>query len=522
MTLLPPSHTLEGASKMTDQSPLSDTMNSVEPEGDGHQMHRSIGLIGNLALGFTYLSPLVGIFSLFVFGLTTAGPTAMWWLPIIAAGQMLVALVFGDVVSQFPIAGGIYPWVRRLWGRKPAWMAAWIYLAALTVTLASVVEFAAPFVGSLFGFEATPLATLAVASGLLILTLLINLSGTAWLGRVARLGLFAELIGVVGVGLYLLIFERHNDFSVFFDTMGAMGNGSSLSPFIAAALVGLWMFYGFEACGDVAEEVHNPSRRIPLAMILTIVVGLASALIGYMGYVLAAPNLQDIVDGKVADPISAILQASLGDVGVKIFLCVALLSFISATLSLQAALSRLIWSFSRDDMMPGSRWLKKLTSGSLIPQNAVIVACIIPLLVCIWALLQPGSLTLIAAFGTIAIYVCFQMVVFASLRNRLRGWRPAGEWTLGSWGLPINILALVYGIAAMILLAWPGSPDLAFMDRWIVLIGLAVILGVGALYMVIARPYDKSHGPENDAIEIAEKIRAGKFHIRDGMDVPTD
>jgi amino acid transporter len=491
---------------------------SAEPEGDGHQMHRSIGLVGNLALGFTYLSPMVGIFSLFVFGLQTSGPMAMWWLPIIALGQLFVALVFGEVVSQFPIAGGIYPWVRRLWGRRPAWLAAWIYLAALTVTLASVVVFAAPFVGSLFGFEVTPLATFCVAGGLLILTLLINLSGTKSLARVARLGLFAELIGVVGVGIYLLIFQRQNDFSVFFSTMGAVPNGSGLTPFVSAALVGLWMFYGFEACGDVAEEVRNPSRRIPLAMILTIVVGLASALLGYMGYVLAAPDLAGIVSGDVADPITAILAASLGSVGVKIFLCIALLSFISATLSLQAALSRLIWSFSRDNMMPGSAWLKKLTPNSLVPQNAVIVACVIPLLVCVWAYVQPGALTPIAAFGTLAIYVCFQMVVFSALRQRIRGWKPAGEWTLGSWGMFVNVVALGYGIAAMILLAWPGAPELAFFDRWTVLIGMAIVLGVGFLYMVIARPYDKSHGPENDAIEVADNIRAGTASIPDGMD----
>lgn len=496
--------------------------NPGEPEGDGHQMHRSIGLISNLALGFTYLSPLVGIYSLFVFGLQTSGPMAMWWLPIIAGGQMLVALVFGEVVSQFPIAGGIYPWARRLFGRRYAWVAAWVYLWALTVTLASVVEYAAPFVGSLFGFTPTPLTRLLVAAGLLILTLGINLSGTKTLGRIAKLGLYAELVGVVAVGMYLLIFQRHNDFSVFFSTMGATGNGSTLPPFIAAALVGLWMFYGFEACGDVAEEVHDPSRRIPLAMILTIVVGLASALLGYMGYVLAAPNLQEIVAGKVADPISDILQASLGTVGMKIFLCVALLSFISATLSLQAALSRLIWSFSRDDMMPGSRWLKKLTKRSRIPNNAVIVACIIPLLVCVWAYAQPGSIDRVAAFGVIGIYLCFQMVVFAALRQRVRGWRPAGQWTLGRWGFIINVLALIYGVIAMVLLAWPGSADLDFLDRWTVLIGIGLVLAVGLLYMFIARPYNKSHGPEGDAIEVADRIRATQVVIPDGMPVHSD
>jgi hypothetical protein len=57
-----------------------------------------------LALGFTYLSPLVAIYALFGLGLMTGGPGSIFWILIVAAGQMLVALVMGEVVSQFPIA----------------------------------------------------------------------------------------------------------------------------------------------------------------------------------------------------------------------------------------------------------------------------------------------------------------------------------------------------------------------------------------------------------------------------------
>ena len=40
-----------------------------------------------LALGFTYLSPLVAIYALFGLGLATAGPAAIWWIIIVGAGQ---------------------------------------------------------------------------------------------------------------------------------------------------------------------------------------------------------------------------------------------------------------------------------------------------------------------------------------------------------------------------------------------------------------------------------------------------
>jgi hypothetical protein len=74
--------------------------------------------------------------------------------------------------------------------------------------------------------------------------------------------------------------------------------------------------------------------------------------------------------------------------------------------------------------------------------------------------------------------------------------------------LIINVLALVYGVAAMVLLAIPGDPALGFVDRWIVLIGLAVVLVVGGGYMMLARPYGSSEAPEDDAIEVSERLRA--------------
>ena len=39
------------------------------------------------------------------------------WVVICGVGQLLVALVFSEIVSQYPIAGGVYPWARRLFGK---------------------------------------------------------------------------------------------------------------------------------------------------------------------------------------------------------------------------------------------------------------------------------------------------------------------------------------------------------------------------------------------------------------------
>jgi amino acid transporter len=472
---------------------------------DGH-FNRSLSLWGTFALGFTYLSPLVGVYSLFAYGISLGGPPSVFWIVIVGIGQLLVALVFGEVVSQYPIAGGIYPWVRRLSGRYPAWIAAWVYIWAVIVTVTSVAEYGTGFLASLLGLEATKELTLILAVAFLVVALAVNLSGTKNLARVAKIGLAAELIGVIGVGVYLMIFDRKNDFSVIFDTMGTQGNGSYLPVFVGAALTGLFLFYGFEACGEVAEEVSDPARAIPRAMIMTILVGGVSGLVAFVGYILAAPNLAAIISGEDADPITGILESSLGPVGTKIFLVVVLTAFLSCVLSLQAAGSRLLYSFGRDRMMPGHRWLS-VVSTNKVPRNALIVACVVPLLITLVIYVGPeGLLNQVTAFAVLGIYVAFQSVVFAALMARLKGWKPAGPFSLGVWGYVVNIVALAYGVIAMFLLAWPGSSGVFFSD-WIVLIGLALVLATGFLYMAIARPGRNSEVPEGDAVEVAAMLR---------------
>src|ERR1700761_7048912 len=71
---------------------------------------RKIGLWSNFALGFLYLSPLVGVLSMFTQALTTAGPPSILWLVIAMCGQLLVGVKVGGVVSPFPLAGGPSQW----------------------------------------------------------------------------------------------------------------------------------------------------------------------------------------------------------------------------------------------------------------------------------------------------------------------------------------------------------------------------------------------------------------------------
>ncbi len=453
----------------------------------------------NFSLGFTYLSPVVGVYSIFAYAISTGGPAMAWSYVLAGIGQFLVALVFGEVVSQFPISGGLYPWARRLVGARWAWMTGWVYGWALALTIAGVATGVAPFIAQLFGFATTPENETLIALAMIVLSTVLNLSGTRLLARVAMTGFICELVGAVAVGGYLLLFSRHQPLSVLVNSEGLGGSGGYMAAFLAASVAGLFTFFGFEACGDVAEETPDPSRTIPAAMRMTIYVGGASAIFVCVALILAIPDLPAVLSGQVSDPIAETLRGAMGDVGFRSVILVVLISFVSCLLSLQAAASRLLFAYARDEMIFGSRHLRRLTARTHVPGYSLVVMGVLPAVIALAGMWMPNAIATIATFSVIGIYIAFQMLVAGALFARGRGWTPGGAFSLGSFGAPINVLALIYGLAAIINMAWPRTPDAPWYTNYASLVTAAGIVGFGLLYMLLAQPHRNGNAPAGDA-----------------------
>src|SRR5256714_10444364 len=116
----------------------------LEALGYQQELHRTLGVFSNFAVAFSYISVSTGTFALFALGIATGGPVFFWSWPLVAAGQFLLALNFAELASQYPIAGSIYQWSKRLASPGTGWMIGWFYLAATLLTITSV-AFTLPF-----------------------------------------------------------------------------------------------------------------------------------------------------------------------------------------------------------------------------------------------------------------------------------------------------------------------------------------------------------------------------------------
>jgi amino acid transporter len=448
------------------------------------QFKRALGLFADFSLGYSYMSPIAGFYALFGYALLTAGPSFFWTMPLVLFGHTLVALVFAEASSQYPIAGGVYQWARQLGGARWGFLTGWMYLIALIGAIAGLSAGVAPYLGPLIGIESSPFFNAIAGVAMVVLAGMFNLFGTKILARVTELGVWAGLIGLAVCGVYLLLFARVQSFDVLFESYGA-GDGNRTGALFAASLIGIWIFFGHEACGDLAEEVKDADRQVPRAMILTMLVGGVSALLIALGMILAVPDMAATVSGKVANPAEAVLVNALGPVGAKGMLVCLLVVVFSATASVIASASRLLFSLGRDNVVVGSSLLREIDERRGLPVPAVMFAIAVPCLIVLSGLLVPDAATAIISFATAGIYTSFAMVVMAAVMARMSGWTPSGSFTLGIWGWVVTLVGLVFEIGAVINIVWPrpATPDASFYSTYLIPIVLVAVFVLGLLHL---------------------------------------
>jgi amino acid transporter len=476
--------------------------------GYTQRFDRTMSFWQNFALGFTYLSPVVGVYSIFAYGLATGGPPMVWAYLLAGMGQMLVCLVFGEVVSQFPIAGGVYPWGRRLVGKKWAWIVGWIYGWALFTTIAGSAVGAGPFLTALLGIDPSPAVNAVTALVLVLIATLLNLAGTKLLARVAMFGFICELVGAIYVGAHVLLFHRYHSLGIIFDTYGIGHGGSYLPAFLAASLVGAFTCYGFEACGDLAEETENAGTAIPRSMRVTIYIGVGASVFVAVALLLAVPDIGAVIAGKDTNPLITVLRSAFGPIGSRLVVAIVMVSFLSCLLSLQAAVSRLIYAYARDKMIVGSEALGRLSPSTHVPTSALMVAGAVPAMIVCLGYFMENAVTTIIGFATGGIYIAFQMIVAGALFARIRGWQPNGRFALGRWGYVVNIAALVYGVSVIVNILWPRVESDMWYMHYSMLLTAAFIIICGLFYMTAGRPYDKGISPAGDAWQMAPTKKA--------------
>jgi amino acid transporter len=495
--------------------------------GYAQELFRSMGGFSNFAISFSIISILTGAVILYDYGLAWAGTAAslIGW-PLVTLFVLCIAASMAEVASAYPTAGGLYYWASRMKGKAWGWWTAWLNLLGQFAIVAGIAYAAAQFLnvaivtpvlktfsvdyGNTTEFIKSgdvPILTgaLVTMGVLLAICLLLNIRGINLVALLNQVSVWWHM-AIVAIVVLFVLFAGKPDLSGMtlfaFQPQDHGGSWQNVIPFTGitlnygaaitypvffafmfSLLQANWTYTGYDASAHVAEETVGARISSAWGLFLSVAV---SAVVGYLFlFVLTThlPSLKDLfpADLTKADPdklstyyfgggyaVFETLKYNLATVGQLLGAGIAIaMSF--CTLSSVASAGRMLFAFSRDDGVPGSAWLKKVSHRYRTPSNALVTIVVVAFLFTVaaffvGALGSPGgggiAIVIVTAISTIFLYAAYAVPIYLGLTTE--GWRSERVWSLGRWSKPVAIVALLWTVVLLVLFSFPTSGNISW------------------------------------------------------------
>jgi urea carboxylase system permease len=476
--------------------------------GYKQELDRTLGRFATFAAGISYISILTGTFQLFYFGFAFGGPAYWWSWPLVFVGQLMVALCFAELAARYPVAGSIYNWSKRLTSPHVAWLAGWMMLTASIVTIAAVAlayQITLPQISSFFQFYGDgtgkyDYAANAVILGtvLIVFTTVINAIGVKLMSRINSTGVFIELVAAVLLIIALGVnITRGPDVVTETQGLGADWELGYLGAFLAASLASAYVMYGFDTASSLGEESIDPRKNTPRSILRALI---ASFIIGGLILLFALMAVTDINSDEIGTGglqfiVLDVLGGTIGDM----FLWCVVIAITVCNLAVHTAAIRMMFAMARDNNLPAGAHLARVHPKTKTPIVPAVLIGVLAIVILVVNIRQPQIFVVITSIGIIMIYIAYLLVTGPMLLARLRGkWRPEdtpeGYFSLGRWGMAVNVVAVLWGIGMAVNLAWPrasiynATEPFHWYLKWgaVLFVGI-VMLGGFAYYWFVQR-----------------------------------
>ncbi|MFD9542118.1 APC family permease [Streptomyces sp. NPDC060022] len=468
---------------------------SIHELGYKPELKRTLGNFHTFAAGISYISILTGTFQLFYFGVNFGGPAYWWSWPMVFAGQLMVALCFCELAARYPVAGSVYNWAKSMGGPHVGWLGGWMMMTATMVTLSAValayqitlpqIDSGFQFVGDGTGKNDAAANAVLLGTVLILFSTLVNAFGVQLMARINSAGVFIELIAAVALIIFLAAHITRGPSTALTDTYG-LGEGQTLGyfgAFLTASLASAYVMYGFDTASSLGEESHNPTHNAPRAILRALI---ASFIIGGLILLFALLAVPDLAAKELSTGgLQYVVLETLGSTIGEIFLWCVVVAITVCVLAVQAAGIRLMFAMARDNNLPAGSVLARVSPRFQTPVVPAVVIGVVGVIILVINVNQPQIFSVITSIAIIMIYLAYLMVTTPMLIRRLRGtWKPVeGHFSLGRFGLPINIVAVLWGAAMSLNLAWPRAEvyNATGAQHWYLRWGAFLFIGVVAL-----------------------------------------
>ncbi len=458
----------------------------LEQFGYTRKLRRSMSSFTSFCLAFSMITITGTLVGLFQPVLLQVGAVSTWFWFVALAGVIFVVGVFMHMAARIPVTGYAYQWASRITNPYYGWIVAVFGIITFTTGAVSIGVLLGAVYAPEFGLEATAHNAAYLSAGALSLGFIVNIVGIRLVGRLNNAFAVVEIVGttiisgllVIGI---VLFFKHTQGFGILTHNNGAGAVDGAKTPnvnYVLAAILPILSLLGWEASADLAEETHNPRKVAPRAMLRAVLV---SGIAGFVVMWVFVAAIKGSVPASLerTNTMFWIVESHLGSLIGFLFKVIAFGSMMGCIIANIAVATRLIFSVSRDRMLPFSKQLSSVHPRFQTPIVAIVVLWVVCLVI---NLAGAGNIFRIVAMAAVAYYFTYGSTIIGVLWGHVRKTipeAPPDHFGLGRWLVPVSVVALGWCVAVILAYMLPKVNH--YVAGY-----FAVALGIGALFTVYA------------------------------------
>lgn len=338
---------------------------------------------------------------------------------VAAALAALTGMSYAELSARYPKSAGEPVYVQEgLRWRPLSVLVGWLIILTGVVSAATIAN---GFVGYLHVFIAAP--------DWLVITLLVIALGLLAAWGISESVMAASAITLVEIGGLILVLavagENLGDLPERLPELTPPLDGAAWQGILLGAFIAFYAFIGFEDMVNVAEEVKEPARMLPLAIIIAIVISTVLYLLVALVAVLALPPAE-LAQSRA--PLALIYERATGSAPVLISL-ISLFAVMNGALIQIIMASRVLYGMSREGWL--HKAFGKVHARTRTPVFSTVVAAALVLVLALWL-----PLVTLAKITSFVILIVFALINLSLARVKRRNPRPSGLKIYPAW-IPI-------------------------------------------------------------------------------------
>lgn len=321
----------------------------------------------------------------------------------------------------------------------------------------------------------------------LLITIFFNTWGAPWLPAIETVSLFGHLLGFIITIVPLWVMAPKASASEIFTSFSATAGWNIGPACLVTQVAVLYCNLGSDSIVHIAEEVTDASLTVPRVMWWAYVMNTLLGIVVLITMLFCIGSLEDAIDAEA--PYLQLFLNTGSEAVAYVLLIILFLLIYSGNVTCLATAARELFAFSRDKGFPFSSWLSKMDRKRYVPFNSVYVTSVVAGIICLVNLGSTVGFNVVVSLNLLALMSTYMLSIGCVALKRIRGEPlPPARWSLGRWGLPINVFAFVYSGFSVVWSCFPaGLPVTLDEANWAPVVWVAVGLLSVITYVVHGR-----------------------------------